>query len=170
MEKLEKTLNGRIEIGLTHPECKTISIGVRTLPKFKITPRSLIVRGMTTQQPIIKKLRILNNYNEDFELESFRSSKGAVKVLSNAIIRNGYELEIEITPPSSKNTKRIFNEKFFIKTKDGQQLEVPCNVFYSKTVPASLKPKTKDGECKTCGPKIFDFEKGTVTTYRSPIE
>jgi len=168
MEKLEKTLNGRIEIGLTHPECKTISVGVSTLPKFKIAPRSIIVRGMATQQPIVKKLRILNNYDEDFELESFSSSKGAVKVLSNAIVRNGYELELEITPPASKNTKRIFTEKFFVKTKEGLQLEIPCNVFYTKKIPESLT--LKDEECKTCGPKIFDFIKGTVTTYPTAEE
>lgn len=170
MEMLEKTLNGRIEIGLTHPECKTISVGINTLPKFKIIPRSIIVRGMATQQPIVKKLRILNNYDEDFELESFSSSKGAVKVLSNVFIRNGYELELEITPPASKNTKRIFTEKFFVKTKEGQQLEIPCNVFYSKTIPASLTTKTNDEECKTCGPKIFDFIKGTVTGYPTAEE
>jgi len=164
MERLEKTLNGRIEIGLTHPECKTISVGISTLPKFKIAPRSIIVRGMATQQPIVKKLRILNNYNEDFELESVWSRNGAVKVLSNAIVRNGYELELQITPPASKNTKRIFNEKFFVKTKGGQQLEIPCNVFYSKTIPASLAAKTDDKECKTCGHNLLDFSKGTVTT------
>ncbi len=168
MEMLEKTLNGRIEIGLTHPECKTISVSIHTLPKFKIAPRSIIVRGMDSREPIVKKLRILSNYNEDFELESVWSSKGTVKVLSNAIVRNGFELELEIRPPASENKKRIFTETFFVKTKDGQQLEIPCNISYSKTIPASLA--LKDEECKTCGPKIFDFEKGTVTTYRSPIE
>jgi hypothetical protein len=168
MEKLEKTLNGRIEIGLTHPECKTISVRVSTLPKFKIAPRSIIVRGMNSREPIVKKLRILNNYDEDFELDSFTSSKGAVKVVSNTIVRNGYELELEITPPVSNNKKRIFTETFYVKTKEGRQLEIPCNVFYTKTIPESLT--LKDEECKTCGPKIFDFIKGTVTTSSTPIE
>lgn len=170
LEILGKTLNGRIEIGLTHPECKTISVGINTLPKFKIAPRSIIVRGMATQQPIVKKLRILNNYEEDFELESVWSSTGAVKVLSNTIVRNGYELELEITPPASNNKKRIFTEKFFIKTKEGPQLEIPCNVFYSKTIPASLTSEIDDEKCKTCGPKIFDFNKGTVTAYPTTEE
>jgi hypothetical protein len=164
MEMLEKTLNGRIEIGLTHPECKTISVSVSTLPQFKITPKSIIVRGMNSREPIVKKLRILNNYDEDFELDSFTSSKGAVKVLSNAIVRNGYELELEITPPVSNNRKSIFTETFYVKTKEGRQLEIPCNVFYTKTIPASLIPKKDDGECKTCGPKALDFTKGTVTS------
>ena len=166
MELLEKTLNGRIEIGLTHPECKTISVGISTLPKFKIIPRSIIVRGMARQEPIVKKLRILNNYNEDFELESVFSRNGAVKVLSNAIVNNGYELELQITPPASKDTKRIFNEMFFVKTKEGQQLEIPCNVYYSRTIPASLRAATtEDEECKTCGHNLLDFTKGTVTTF-----
>jgi hypothetical protein len=167
MERLEKTLNGRIEIDLTHPECKTISVGIRTLPKFKIHPRSLVVRGMAKQQPIVQKLRILNNYNEDFELESVSLRNGAVKVLSNAIVNKGYELELQITPPASKNTKRIFNETLFVKTKEGQRLEIPCNVYYSRTIPASLKATTKedDKECKTCGHNLLDFTKGTVTTF-----
>jgi hypothetical protein len=165
MEMLEKTMNGRIEIGLSHPECKTISISINTLPKFKIAPRSLVVRGSASRQPIVKKLRILNNYNEDFELESAWSSNGIVKVLSNSIVRDGYELELEITPPPSTNTKRIFTETFFVKTKEGMQIEIPCNVFYSRTVPASLTAKTNDEECQICGPKILDFTKGTVNTY-----
>jgi len=167
MELLEKTLNGRIEIGLTHPECKTISVGISTLPQFKIVPRSIIVRGMERQEPIVQKLRILNNYNEDFELASVSSKNSSVKVLSNAIINNGYELELEITPPASKDTKRIFNETFFIKTKEGLQLEIPCNVYYSRTIPASLRDaKEDDKECKTCYPKILDFNKGTVTSLK----
>lgn len=163
MASLEKTLNGRIEIGLSHPECKTISLNLNALPKFKIIPRSIVVRGMDSREPIVKKLRILNNYDEDFELESVWSSKGAVKVLSNAIVSNGYELELEITPPASKNKNRIFTEIFFVKIAEGLQLEIPCNVFYSKTIPPSLASQKEDKECKTCGPKIFDFVKGTVT-------
>jgi hypothetical protein len=164
MAKLEKTLNGRIEIGLSHPECKTISVNLNALPKFKMIPRSIIVRGMESKEPIVKKLRILNNYDENFDLESVWSSTGAIRVLSNAIVRNGYELELEITPPATKNKNRIFTETFFVKTREGQQLEIPCNVFYSKTIPSSLATET-DKECKICGPKILDFTKGTFTTY-----
>lgn len=165
MEMLEKTMNGRIEIGLSHPECKTISVGIKTLPKFKIAPRSIVVRGSASRQPMVKKLRILNNYNEDFELDLTWSSNGIVKVLSNSIVRDGYELELEITPPPSKNTKRIFTETFFVRTKEGQQIEIPCNVFYSKRIPASLTTATNDEECQICGPKILDFKKGTATLF-----
>jgi hypothetical protein len=166
MELLEKTLNGRIEIGLTHPECKKISVGISALPKFRIVPKSIVVRGMATRQPIVKKLKILSNYNEDFELESLSSRNGAVKVLSNAIVNKGYELELQITPPVRKDKKSIFNETFFVKTKEGQQLAIPCNVYYSRTIPKSLRAKAKEEkECKTCGHNLLDFSKGTVTTF-----
>ena len=166
MAKLEKTLNGRIEIGINHPECKTISVGMNTLPQFKISPRAIIVRGSASRQPIVKKLSILNNYEEDFELESVWSTKGMVKVLSNSIVNNGYELELEITPPASGSRRRPLTEKFFVKTKEGPQIEVPCNVYYTKQIPKSLASKSDDDkECKTCTPKIFDFTKGTVTPY-----
>jgi len=166
MARLGKTLNGRIEIGIDHPECKTISVGMSTLPQFKISPRAIIVRGSASRQPIVKKLVILNNYDEDFELESVWSTKGMVKVLSNSIVNDGYELELEITPPASGSKRRSLTEKFFIKTKAGPQIEVPCNVYYTKQIPKSLTSKTDDDkECKTCTPKIFDFTKGTVTPY-----
>ena len=155
MAKLEKTLNGRIEVGLTHPECKTITVGLNTLPKFKIAPRSIIVRGVEPKKPIVKKLRILNNYNEDFELESISSRKGAVKVLSNAIIPNGYELRLEITPPAPQKKTRIFTEEFFVKIRGGEQLEIPCSVFYSSAPDLSLTSTKETKECKTCKPKIF---------------
>mgnify|MGYP003931629037 CR=1 FL=1 len=165
MEMLEKTMNGRIEIGLDHPECEKISVAIHTLPRFKIAPRSLIVRSMASREPIEKKLRILNNYNEDFDLDTFWSNKGTIKVLSNTEIPNGYELELEITPPASKNTKRIFTETFVVRTKEGLQLEIPCNVFYSRKIPASLTTKTKEEECPTCGPKIMNFSNGTATLF-----
>jgi hypothetical protein len=164
MAILEKTMLGRIEIGLDHPDCKAVSVGINTLPKFKFIPRSLVLRGMATRKPIVKKLRILNNYDEDFSLDTVWSNNGTIKVLSNTEVPNGYELELEISPPGSKDTKRIFTDTFHVKTKNGLQLEVPCNVFYSKKAPASLTTKT-DEECPFCGPKLLDFSKGMVTTY-----
>lgn len=165
MAMLEKTLNGRVEIGITHPECKTVSVAISTLPKFKAAPRSIVVRGSASQQPIVKKLRILNNYKEDFELDTAWSSKGFVKVRSNSIVRDGYELELEITPPAVGSKKRVMTETFYVKTKSGQQLEIPCNVYYSRTMPTSLKSKKDDEDCKTCGHNLLDFSTGTVKTF-----
>ncbi len=155
MAKLESTLSGLIEIGLTHPECKAITVGLDTLPKFKVTPRSIVVRGVDPKESIVKKVRILANYGQDFELESASSRKGTVKILSNGIVQSGYELELQITPPPSEDKKRVFSDTFFVKIRGGKQLEIPCSVFYSGATASSLT-STKDAEtCTICGPKIF---------------
>jgi hypothetical protein len=155
MARLEKTLNGRIEIDLTHPECKTISLGLNTLPKFQIAPRSIIARGLKPNKPIVKQLRILNNYNEDFELESASSKKGIVRVLSKELVRNGYELQLQITPPATGNKTRVFSDVLSVKIKGGKKLDVPCSGFYTGATGSSLTSATDSKTCKTCKPVIM---------------
>jgi hypothetical protein len=155
MAKLEKTLNGRIEIGLTHPECKTITVGLNTLPKFKIAPRSIIVRGVEPKKPIVKKVRILNNYNEDFELVSTSSKNRTVKVLSNTLVSNGYELDLQITPPAAENRTRVFSDVFSVNLRGGEKLEIPCSGFYVGATAPSPKTTADSTKCKTCKPLII---------------
>lgn len=176
METLEKTLNGRIEIGLTHPECKMVTINLNVVPRFRINPRSIVVQGARAKQPVVRKIRIINNYKEDFELESALSKKDIVKILSHKKFGNGYELELQITPPSAGG--RIFTETFYVNLKDGKKLEIPLSGFYSRIVAqprvstrstrslgsttlttrtAPTAPTNDTEECEDCG-KIFYFE------------
>ncbi|MHC4507512.1 MAG: DUF1573 domain-containing protein [Planctomycetota bacterium] len=165
MELLEKTLNGAIEIGLSHPECKKVTVGVNTLPRFRISPRSVIVRGVRADQPVVRKVRIQNNYGDPFELESASSQNGTVRILSNAIVNGGYELELEITPPADRT--RTFSDAFFVKVKGGRQLEIPCNVFYSGApAAAAAASKGQPKDCKVCGPRVIDPTTGEVTIHR----
>lgn len=177
MSKLQTFQEGRIEIGLTHPECKSITLNVNTVPKFKISPRSITISNAEPRKPIFKKVRILHNYNEDFELTSAHSNKNLVKVVSNSKIRNGYELELEITPPDAGSKSRIFTEVFSLTTKSGDKLEIPCSGFYSSNVVPVQRPArrttsessnfassedessaTNTKKCKTCGPKEYKFD------------
>jgi hypothetical protein len=176
MSKLQSMQEGRIEIGLTHPECNSITVGINTVPKFRISPRSIVVSGAEPRKPIFKKVRILHNYNEDFELESAYSNNNLVKVVGNSRIRDGYELELEITPPDTSGKSRIFTEVFSLKTKSGDRLEIPCSGFYSSSAVPSQRPvrrtdsqpgdytqqdstkNSKDSkDCPTCGPKEYKF-------------
>ncbi len=159
MAKLEGTLNGRIEIGLTHPECKTVSISLNTLPRFRIAPRPIIIRDAKAKRSIVRKVRIQNNYKDDFEIVSVYSKKGIVKVLSNEKLVDGYELELNITPPAATSRTRVFTDVVYVKIKGGRNLEIPCSGFYAGR-PAVLRVSTKkrtakEEECKTCQPKIF---------------
>lgn len=160
MAKLEKTLNGRIEIGLTHPECKTVSISLNTLPRFRVAPRPIVIRDAQAKRSIVRKVRIQNNYKDDFELESVSSKNGTVKFKGYEKLIDGYELELSITPPAATNRTRVFTDVVYVKIKGGGNLEIPCSGFYSGRTAVSRIPikKTTTKDCPACGPKILNFD------------
>jgi len=167
MAKLEQHLNGRIEIELTHPECKTVTVGVNALPRFNISPRPIVVRGVRAKSVVKKKVRVQNNYKDHFELESVYSKKRTVQVVGSQKIEDGYELELSITPPAQRGRESLFTDTVVVKIKGGGNLEIPFNGFYprgtamsrvplNKNTTANTKTTTKSAkDCKTCGPKIF---------------
>ncbi|MHC4112509.1 MAG: DUF1573 domain-containing protein, partial [Planctomycetota bacterium] len=133
MEKLRTGLKGNIEISLTHPECKKVTIIFDTLTEFKVDPRVIYIREAVPQKPVTKTVSILSNYNEDVEIESTSSKKGTVKVLTKEKVLNGCQFELEITPPVVPETKRrVFTDTFTVKLKGGQQLQITCYGIYSK--------------------------------------
>ncbi len=159
MAKLEGNLNGRIEIGLTHPECKTVTISLNALPRFKVSPRPIIIRDAQAKRSVVRKVRIQNNYKDDFEIESVDSKKGIVKFMSKEKFIDGYELELSITPPAATNRTRVFTDVVYVKIKGGGNLEIPCSGFYPGRTAVSRvstkKTTAKEKECKSCKPKIF---------------
>jgi len=169
MAKLEKTLNGRIEIGLTHPECKTLTIDLNALPRFRVSPRPIVIHSAQAKRSVTRKVRIQNNYKDDFELESVSSKNGTVKVLSNTRLKDGYELNLSITPPATVNRTGVFTDVVFVKIKGGRNLEIPCSGFYSGrgAIPRALSrapsrastrnTSTSKKDCPTCGPKRLYF-------------
>ena len=165
MAKLERTLNGRIEIGLTHPECKTLTIGLNALPRFSVAPHPVVVHNAEAKRPVTRKVRIQNNYQDDFELESVFSKNGTVKVLSNKRLSDGYELELSITPPATVERTGVFTDVVVVKIKGSGNLEIPCSGFYSRQSAVSRAPSrastrstsTSKKDCPTCGPKRLYF-------------
>ncbi len=133
IEKLRKGLNGRIEITLTHPESGVVAIPFKVLPRFKITPPTLIIYKAEPEKPVTKEVWILSNYDEEFEVESTSTRKGIIKVLSQEKIDNRCKFELEITPPATKGGRRsFFTDVFFVNIKGGEKLKVTCRVFYLK--------------------------------------
>ena len=170
MAKLEQHLKGRIEIELTHPECKTVTISVNALPRFNVAPRPIVVREAHAKRAVTKKVRIQNNYKDAFELESVRSKKGIVQIVSSQKLNDGYELELSITPPAQRSRASLFTDTVIVKIKGGGNLEIPFNGFYPRrtavsrvplnnntTTNTNTKTTTKSAkDCKTCGPKSFE--------------
>ena len=131
IEKLRKGLNGRIDISLTHPECKTVTIPFNTQPEFTTDPPLINIREAESQKPIIREVWILSNYGEDFEIESTSSKNNIVKVLSQEKVGNRYKFELEITPPAAEDKVRIFSDVFFVNIKGGRKVKITCFGVYS---------------------------------------
>jgi len=131
MEKLKDNLKGHVNIGLTHLEEKTVEILYDVLPKFTISPPLIIAFNAEPQKPIVRKVWVLNNYGGNFEIESATSKDNTVKVLSREKIRNGYQLELEITPPPAEDNAR-FSDMFVVKIKGEDELGIVCRGFYAR--------------------------------------
>lgn len=130
---LKKSLRGQINISLTHPECKSIRIAYDTLSEFKAEPRVVYIRNAELQNPVTKKLSVINNYSEDFEVESTSSKNGTVKVLAQKKVQNGYEFELRITPPTPDPKRRVFTDVFYVQIKGGERMQITCYGIYLKT-------------------------------------
>lgn len=132
MEKLRKILRGQIEISLTHPECKKVTIIFDTLAEFNVDPRVVYVREAEPKQPVTKKVRVFSNYNENVEIESTSSRNGTIKVLNREKIPNGYQFDLQITPPAAESKRRVFTDVFYVKLKDAEKLQITCYGIYAK--------------------------------------
>jgi len=130
IERLEQTLTGGIEISLTHPQCDMVVIPFNVLPRFKIEPASIIVFNAEAGKPRRKELWVLNNYNEDFEIESASADKDVIKVVNQEKIGNRYKLELEITPPAAEDEQKMFLDTFRVNIKGGDKLKIKCRGFY----------------------------------------
>lgn len=133
-EKLQKSKKGRINISLNHPQGSTATILFSVLPKFTVNPPLLIIFNAEPDKPIVRTISVLNNYHKDFEIESLTSENNlvALKIQEQKKISNGYQLEVEITPPAAEGKAR-FTDLFSLNIKDGEKLPIRCNGYYKKS-------------------------------------
>ncbi len=131
MEKITQNTSGSINIILTHPQGNLAEIPFSVLPKFTVSPKSLVLQNVEQQKPIKHTIKILNNYNAEFEIESTSSQNNTIKVIKTNKVNNGYHLNIEIIPPVTDN-KTMFSDVFYINIKGGEQLAISCIGNYVK--------------------------------------
>lgn len=134
MEKLQGNLKGRVNISLSHPQGNTAVILYSVLPKYTVNPPLLIIFNAEPEKPIVRTISVLNNYQKEFEIESLTSDNNIVtmKLQDQRKINNGYQLEVEITPPLA-NGKTKFTDSLSVNIKGGEKLPIRCNGYYKKS-------------------------------------
>jgi len=131
-DQLRRVTNGVVEISLTHPSCKSVTIPFSALARFKVNPPVIILFDAEPGKAVVRKnVSILNNYKEDFEIESAKSKEGITKVLEQQRITSGYNFTLEITPPNSGEARR-FSDEFSVQVKDGDLLTIRVQGFYAR--------------------------------------
>ncbi len=139
MEAIENNPKGSIDINLTHPEGKLTYVRFDVVPKYTITPQILIVFHAEPKKPVLRKIWIFNNYEEDFEIESTSSKNNTIKVISQSKVKNGYQFDVEIIPPEQGKQFR-FMDVFNIDIKGGEKKTITCNGYYAR---GKTSPKEK---------------------------
>ncbi|MHC4437364.1 MAG: DUF1573 domain-containing protein [Planctomycetota bacterium] len=136
IDAMPKNSKGRITINLTHPEGKTATILFSMLPRYTAKPSMILLWNAKPEQPVVRKIDVINNYRKDFEIESVSSKRNIVgmKVLEQRKIPNGYQLDLELTPPAINN-KTGFLDELSVNIKGGEKLTVRCTGRYPKTKP-----------------------------------
>jgi hypothetical protein len=132
-------MRGFIQIRLNHPEWKAITIAFHVPSMFTITPPQMIIFEAEPNKPIQRSVKIVSNFDKDFEIEGVSSKNNLIKLINQNKGEHQYQLELEITPPNIKNNAissaaegqgQTFEETIFIKIKDCPTMEIPCNGFY----------------------------------------
>ena len=138
IEKLRKNLQGRIMIVLTHPDGNAAIIPFDVLARYSVDRPSLLFFNAEPDKPIVTKILVRDSYKKDFGVDSLSSRTGAVgvRILSKIKIKDGYQLEVELTPPASEG-KMKFLDEFYLTLEGGQKLSIKCNGYYKKTKPVT---------------------------------
>jgi hypothetical protein len=130
LAKLEHNLRGRVSIAVTHPECSTVDLSYDVLPEFTVSPPNIMMFGLKAEKSGERDIWILNNYQEDFEIESVTSQKGTIKLVEKTKKDNRYQLRIEVTPPRREGGSTLVSDMLNVKIRNGQTLLIPFRGFY----------------------------------------
>jgi len=130
MAKLEHNMRGRISIAVTHPECSMVDVPYDVLPEFTLSPPNIMMFGLKPEKSVERDIWILNNYQEDFEIESVTSQKGTIKLVEKTKAGNRYQLRIAVTPPRREGGSTLVSDMLNVKIKNGQTLPIPFRGFY----------------------------------------
>jgi hypothetical protein len=133
MDKITANLKGDVTIGISHSDGNAVIVPFDVLPKFTVSPKELLLFGSSSGKPIVKKISVANNYEQEFEIGSVVSKGGiaTIKILQKRKIDTGYELDVEMMLEEPQD-EGLFKDELSVQIKGGETLVVPCRIWYMK--------------------------------------
>jgi hypothetical protein len=131
MDQISSGQKGVITIGMNHPKLSTIPVSFEVLSRYSVNKRSIVVMNAEVNKPVKNEIWFLNNYNEEFEIESATSQKGYIRELSREKVGNRYKINLEVMPPPIKGKEKYFTDTFVIKAEDGGEVKILCYGYYT---------------------------------------
>lgn len=137
---------GRIQINLDREDYDHVLIYFDLIPNYVVNPPLIFIFNADPERKEVRKVSVLDNYVEDvneidFEIESVSVEGGAVTLLSQEKINDGYQLKVEIQPPTPEAGESSFNDQIRITLNTGEELKVSARGFYSQTVMMKAQKK-----------------------------
>ncbi|MFC1738217.1 DUF1573 domain-containing protein [Planctomycetota bacterium] len=132
IEKLKKLDRGDIYIDTGRSSYKRVTIPFSVMPEFSTKPPGLALLSVKPSETVTRELWVLNNYDDEFEIESILSEKGYAKVINQEKLEARYKIELQITPPPPTKTQKLFRDTIVVKTKGGEELKVACFGIYPR--------------------------------------
>jgi hypothetical protein len=130
MDKLTDQMYGELNVLMNHPQGDLATIYFNVVPKYSLSPRQLVVFRMKENVPQTETIKIINNYKQEDDIESTSSKENTIKLIDYKKTEEGYELNIEIIPPSTTKGNPRFSDIFYINLKSGEQLALTFLGYY----------------------------------------
>jgi len=119
--KLRDDVRGHLDLRLSHPGMRKISIPFTVKPKLKLDPPVIIVPRATQAKVVSRDVWLTSNYNEDFEITDITSKEGITKVLKREKFDHRYKLQIKVEIPNITKDPYFFRDTLEIKTNQGDR-------------------------------------------------
>jgi hypothetical protein len=132
LNNLRKKLSGNIRLVLDHPECENIIIPFEVMPEFRTVPAAITLVDTVPGEAVSKQLKVLNNYRQNFAIESVKSQNNLVEVIEQKPTAGGFIITLKVTIPAAKGDS--FEDTIVLRATDSREIEVKCIGLYSRNL------------------------------------
>lgn len=130
-QKIQEINSGIIQIKIDHPDTKEVAVAFNSLPMFELRPPRIILQNTEPGAVTKREVWIVNNFGQEFEIESVVSRNGYMKVVNQKKEGLNIGLDLEITPPAQEGSKRRYiTDELNVKIKNGPTLTVRCSGWF----------------------------------------